>query len=99
MATSHQIVKDLLREALLPRFLVGVACVCGALAIFFPLVYCPCTGHEDWLWYVVLGGALVWFVSAFIGAIISPEQRTPYVLAFFAAPIAYWVILSFGISR
>ena len=99
MVTSRKIAGELLREGFQPRFLVGLACVCGALATFFPLVYCPCTGHEVWLGYVELGGALVWFVTAFIGAIIVPEQRTGYVLAFFAAPIALWFMLSLGVSH
>jgi hypothetical protein len=84
-----------------PLFQIGFGCCCGAFATLFPLVYCPCTGHEAWLWYVVLGGALVWLISALIGVVMATtsEQRALCVVALLTAPVAYWVMLSLGVSR
>ena len=101
MVTSREIVRDLFHQALRPNFLAGFACSCGIFAAFFPLFYCPCTGHQSWLSYVQLTGSLVWLVAAGIGAAVATtsEQRTVYLVAAIAAPVVCWVMLSLSVSR
>ena len=99
MVSSHQILRDLLREALRPSFLIGFSCVCGVFATFFPFFYHSRTGHDAWLLYFQLGGAFVWFVSAFAGVVFHTEERAVYVFSFFAVPIVYWLVFSLGVSH
>ena len=88
-----------LRDAFRPSFLMAFSCACGIFAVFFPLFYSPGTGREPWLTYVWLGGAFVWFVSAFAGVVFNPEERAIYVFTFFAVPITYWLLVSLGVSH
>jgi hypothetical protein len=82
-------------------FFAGSACSFAAVATFFPLVYCPCTGREDWLWYVEVGGTIVWLCSALAGLFGAREAETRviFVVALLAAPASYFVMLMLSVSR
>jgi hypothetical protein len=101
LVQAHEIAVDLLREAVKPRFLVGFVCACAVFAAFFPLLYCPCVRVPGWLAYLSLSGFILWFVSALVGTALpaTSEQRVFYLVATLAAPLAFWVMLSLGVSH
>jgi hypothetical protein len=99
MVSTREIVLDLLREILKPRFLLGIVCASSVIAAFLPLIYC--CSYPRWVNTASISGFAVWFVSSLFGVLgaESSEQRTPYIFVLIAAPLVYFFMFSASVSH